>query len=122
MIHGQAAGSPWPPTGSGHQRHGALGAAAAGQPPQQAQLAIEQHADPRAVDLPAPRLCQIERTADLSGAAMRHVPESPWIAAMAAPTFGEIEDDAARRALDLISGLGAVRPKLRDDRAQSTNQ
>src|SRR6185369_14351509 len=62
------------------------------------------------------------RTADLPGAAVRNVPEPPWIAAMAAITLGEVEHDATGRALNLIGGLRAVPPQLRDHGPQSTNQ
>jgi len=76
----------------------------------------------RAVDLPAPCVCEIERAPDLAGAAMRHVPEPSWIAAMAAAAFGEVEHDAARGALDLVCGLGAEGPEPRDHRPQRSNQ
>src|SRR4051794_3685033 len=45
-------------------------AVTAGESPQEAELAIEQHPRLRAVDLPAPCICQIECTADLTGTAM----------------------------------------------------
>src|SRR3979409_2190563 len=101
--------SPWPRLAPG-RRDCIPGATAASQPPQKAQLAIEQRARPCAVDLPAPRIGQIERAADLPGTAVRHVPEPPWIAAVAATTLGEIEHDTAGRALDLISCIGTVLP------------
>ena len=41
---------------------------------------------------------------------------------MAAPPFRKIEHDAARSTLDLIGGLGAVPPKLRDHGAKGANQ
>ena len=75
----------------------------------------------RALNLPAPRICQIESTADLAGTTVRDVPEPPWIATMTPLAFGEIEHDAARRTLDLIGGLGAILPELSDHGAQSTN-
>src|SRR3954470_16886789 len=105
---------PWPRLGSRRRARDVLGAAAAGEPPQQAQLAIEQRAGLGALDLPAPCIRQVERTADLPGAAVRDVPESSWIPTMAATTLGEVEHDAAGRAFDLIGGLRAVRPELRD--------
>ncbi|HEX8108047.1 MAG TPA: hypothetical protein VF516_09995, partial [Kofleriaceae bacterium] len=76
----------------------------------------------RALDLPTPRICQIERTANLAGTAVCDVPEPPWIAAMAAPSFSKVEHDAARSALDLIGSLWAVLPELRDHGPQGTNQ
>src|SRR5262249_27305761 len=97
---GSALASARPRTSSRCWARDVLGAAAPRQPPQEAQLAIEQHARLRAVDLPAPRICQIEGAANLPGAAVRHVPEPPGIAAMAATAFGKVEHDAARRALD----------------------
>src|SRR5262249_10584218 len=66
-----------------------LGATTAGQPPQQAELAVEQRARLRALDPPAPPHGQIERTPDLPRAAMRHVPETPRVPAMAATPLGE---------------------------------
>lgn len=41
---------------------------------------------------------------------------------MAAAAFGKVEHDAARRTLDLSSGLGAVPPELRNHGAESTNE
>jgi hypothetical protein len=55
----------------------------------------------RALDLPPPSFCQIERTADLAGAAARHV---------------------GGRALDLAGGLGTVLPELGNHGAECTNQ
>src|SRR5947207_11033702 len=83
-----ASASPWLP-GPRH-RGWVPGAAAPCQSPQQAELAIEQHACAPAVDLPAPRVREIKRAADLAGAAMCDGPEPLWIAAMAAIPFGEV--------------------------------
>jgi hypothetical protein len=70
----------------------------------------------RSFDRPTPRIRKIECTADFAGAAMRHVEESPRIAAVAALTLGDVEHNTARSALDLISGLAAKSSKLRDHR------
>ena len=91
-------------------------------PPEQAELEIQEPTRLRALDLPAPGIRQIERTSDVSGAAVCHVPEPPWIATMATTALGKVEHEAARGTLHLIGGLGAIPPKLRDHGAQSTNQ
>jgi len=93
-----------------------------GESPQQTELAIEQRACLLALDLPAPRVREVERAADLPGAAVRYVEEPPRITAVAATAFGEVEHDATRCTLDLIRGFGAVLPELRDHRAQGSNQ
>jgi hypothetical protein len=108
--------------GSGRGERGVLAAAATGESPQQAQFAIKQCTRVGALDLPTPRVCQIESSADLPGAAVRHGPESPWIAPVAALPFSKVEHDAARRALHLIGRLGAVLPELRDHGTKGTNQ
>ena len=97
-----------------------LGPASVREPPQQTQLAVEQRTCLSAIDLPAPRVCQIERAADLSRAAVRHGEESPRIAAVAAIAFGEIEHDTTRGAFYLVSGFGAVPPKLDNHGAQGS--
>jgi hypothetical protein len=99
-----------------------LGSTSAGEAPQEAQLAIEQCTRLLALDLPAPRIREIQRATDLSRTAMRHVEEPSRIAAMTAIALGEVEHDATRCALDLISGFGAVTSKLCDHGAQGTNQ
>ncbi len=98
------------------------GSGSAGEAPQQAELAIEQGTCLRAVDLPAPRVCQVERAADLAGAAVRHVEEAPGIASAAAIALGEVEHDATGGALDLVVGLVAMLAKLSDHRAQGASQ
>src|SRR5262245_15405461 len=69
---------------------------AAGEPPQQAHLAIEDLAHVSTFDLPAPRIREVECAADLAGAPVRHVEKSPRIAAIPASTLGEVEHDTTR--------------------------
>jgi hypothetical protein len=83
---------------------------------------IEQNACMRTLDLPSPRVREIERTADLASASMRHIEESPWIAAIPATAFGEVEHDAARCALDLVSSVRTMPSKLHHDGPQRPNQ
>src|ERR1044071_8447663 len=99
-----------------------LGSTSAGEGPQQTQLAIQQRTCLLALDLPAPRIREIQRPTDLSRTAVRHVEEPSRIAAMTAIALGEVEHDAARRALDLSGSLGAVSSKLCDHGAQGADQ
>src|SRR6185503_16300458 len=75
-----------------------------------------------ALDLPAPGLRDVERTADLTRAAVRHIEESPRIAPIAPTPLRKIVRDATRRPFDLICSVGAVLAKLPDDGAQCANQ
>src|SRR5688500_19935383 len=71
------------------------GPAAAREPPEQAQLAIEQRARVRAVDLPSPRLGDFQCASDLAGAAMRHIEKSSRIPALPTPTLAQLGPDHA---------------------------
>src|SRR5262245_32484938 len=53
---------------------------------------------------------------------MRHIIEASWIATMPTLPLGEVVSNAARGTFDLIRGVSAVPPKLRDDRTQGANQ
>jgi hypothetical protein len=53
---------------------------------------------------------------------VRHHEKSPRIPTVATIAFGEVENNATRCALDLICSFGAVLAKLRDHRAQCSNQ
>src|SRR5882757_2721470 len=96
--------------------------AVASKTPQQPQFSVEQGARLFCIDLPAPRVGNVECAADLAGTPMRHREESSRITTIATIALGNVEHDATRGALDLIGSLGAVLPKLRDDRAQCANQ
>jgi len=76
--------------------------------PQQAALAIEDRACVTRLDRPTPRVGDIERGADLRGAAVRHHEEPPPIFAGPAITLAEVEHDAGRGALDLIGEVTTV--------------
>src|SRR3954464_12606205 len=96
--------------------------APSGQSEQQSELAIEQGAGLLGVDLPAPRIRNIQGAADLAGAAMGHVVEPLRITATAEASFCNIVHDATRRAFDLICSVRAVLAELRADGTQGTNQ
>src|SRR5688500_10520831 len=98
------------------------GPAAAREPPEQAQLAIEQRTRVRAVDLPSPRLGDFQGASDLASTAMRHIEESSRVSAMPTATLGEVEHDARSGALDLIGCVSAVGAELGYDGAQRADQ
>src|SRR5262245_42340273 len=90
--------------------------------PQQAELAVEQRSRLLGMDFPPPRLGDVERTANLRGAAMRDIKEPSRITTGASITFSEVMDNATRRPLDLICRVGAILPQLRNDRTQCANE
>jgi hypothetical protein len=75
-----------------------------------------------AIDLPAPCVCDVERAADLAGAAVRHVEEPSRIATVAAIALGDVVHDTARRSLHLISRFRAVLAELSNNGAQCADQ
>src|SRR4051794_18670169 len=72
---------------------------------------IEQCTRLLGIDLPSPGICDVERAANLGGAAMRHDEEALGIATAAPATLGQVVHDATGGALDLVGGISAVLAK-----------
>src|SRR5882672_5040399 len=75
--------------------------------PQEAHPTRDRAARAPALSICQSRVCQVECRADLPALLCALFSEPPQVAAVAA-TCGEIEREAARGALDLVGGLGAV--------------
>jgi hypothetical protein len=79
--------------------------------PEEPELSIEELARVRVVDMPAPRLGDVECGAK--------PPRIPTGSACALP---DVEDEARAGTLDLIGDVGAVSAQLRDDRTQRADE
>ena len=83
----------------------ALRATPSRQPSQQPLLAIHQRTRHTTLDLPAPRIGQIERPENLPSTAICHRKEPLRITPTTPVAFRDIQHHTTRRSLDLIRGI-----------------
>ena len=80
-------------------RRGLIASSFACEAIQEAEQPIEDEARVRGLDLPAPRVGNVQGGADLGGAAVRHHEEAADVAAVAIRALGQVVRDAVRAAV-----------------------